>query len=308
MDPLSDVLSLLRPRTSVSSGFDAGGDWSVEFTDNVDIKCDAVLSGRAWLSVDGVPEAVQLEAGDCFLLPSGRPFRLTSDLALVPDDARTIYPPEHLGGVVTVGTGGDFFAIGSRFALSGKAADFLLSTLPPIIHIHRPPDRAALRWCVERMRQEVREGQPGSDLVAQHLAHMMLIQALRVHLAQGSGGWLYALANSSIRAAIGAMHGDPARRWSVQELAEQVGMSRSAFALTFKQTVGVPPLDYLTRWRMLLAGDRMERTNESVSAISLDLGYQSESAFGTAFKRVMGCSPRQYSRARPVALRQSPSI
>ena len=97
-------------------------------------------------------------------------------------------------------------------------------------------------------------------------------------------------------AAITAMHADPAHRWTLQELAERAGMSRSTFALRFKATVGDSPLEYLTRWRMLLAGDRLVNSGDPVSTIALSLGYESESAFSTAFKRVMGSSPRQYSR------------
>jgi AraC-like DNA-binding protein len=81
-------------------------------------------------------------------------------------------------------------------------------------------------------------------------------------------------------------------------LAERAGMSRSTFALKFKETVGSSPMEYLTRWRMLLAGDKLENSSDPVSAIALSLGYESESAFSTAFKRIMGCSPRQYSRGR----------
>ena len=99
-------------------------------------------------------------------------------------------------------------------------------------------------------------------------------------------------------AAIGSMHDDPAHGWTFQELAERAGMSRSTFALKFKQTVGASPLEYLTRWRMLLAGDKLVNSSDPVSVIALSLGYESESAFSTAFKRVMGCSPRQYSRGR----------
>jgi AraC-like DNA-binding protein len=94
------------------------------------------------------------------------------------------------------------------------------------------------------------------------------------------------------------MHDEPARGWTLQELAQHVGMSRSTFALKFKETVGEPPMEYLTRWRMLLAGDRLENSSDPVSVIALSLGYESESAFSTAFKRVMGCSPRQYARGR----------
>jgi AraC-like DNA-binding protein len=99
-------------------------------------------------------------------------------------------------------------------------------------------------------------------------------------------------------AAINAMHDDPAHRWTLQELAERAAMSRSTFALKFKETVGKSPMEYLTHWRMLLAGDRLVNSGDHISVIALSLGYESESAFSTAFKRVMGCSPRQYSRGR----------
>jgi AraC-like DNA-binding protein len=151
------------------------------------------------------------------------------------------------------------------------------------------------------MMQELREQEPGGFLVAQQLAYMMLVQALRLHLAEGlkgGVGWLFALADKQMSAAISAMHGDPAHRWTLQELAERVGMSRSTFALKFKETVGTSPMEYLTRWRMLVAGDRLVNSGDPLSVIALSLGYESESAFSTAFKRVMGCSPRQYSRGR----------
>jgi AraC-like DNA-binding protein len=157
---------------------------------------------------------------------------------------------------------------------------------------------------MERMRQELREPQPGGFLVAQHLADMMLVQALRLHLAEGlkgGVGWLFALADKQMSAAINAMHADPAHRWTLQELAERAGMSRSTFALKFKETVGASPMEYLTRWRMLLAGDRLANSSDPISVIARSLGYDSESAFSTAFKRAMGCSPRRYGRGRSPA-------
>jgi AraC-like DNA-binding protein len=130
---------------------------------------------------------------------------------------------------------------------------------------------------------------------------MMLVQALRLHLAEGlkgGVGWLFALADKQMSAAMNSMHDDPAHRWTLEELGKRAGMSRSTFALKFKQTVGESPMEYLTRWRMLLAGDKLTNSRDPISVIALSLGYESESAFSTAFKRVMGCSPRQYSRGR----------
>jgi AraC-like DNA-binding protein len=301
MDPLSDVLSLLKPRSYMSAGFDAGGKWSIRFPRREGIKCYAVVSGQCWLSVDEVADAVHLKAGDCFLLPSGRPFRLASDLALTPIDASTIFSAARHGGVASCNGGGELFLIGSYFALTGKHAGILLGMLPPIVHIRKKSDQDALRWSVERMMQELREGQPGGFLIAQHLSHMLLVQALRLHLAEGASGgvgWLFALADKQMGSAINSMHDDPAHRWTLQDLAGRVGMSRSSFALKFKQTVGTSPMEYLTRWRMLLAGDRLSNSSDPISVIALSLGYESESAFSTAFKRIMGSSPRQYSRVR----------
>ena len=299
MDPLSDVLSLLKPRTHMSGGFDMGGAWSVRFPQHEGIKCYALLSGQCWLSVEGVPDTVQLAKGDCFLLPHGRPFTLASDITLTPVDAYTIFPLPPHGAIRSVNGGGDCSGVGGYFALAGNHADLLLRVLPPIVHIQRESDRVAMRWYLDQMMMELREPRPGGFLLGQQLASMMLVQALRLHLAEGSStgvGWLFALADKEMSAAISAMHDAPGHRWTLQKLAACAGMSRSAFALRFKATVGISPLEYLTRWRMLLAGDRLTNSNASVSTLAPALGYESESAFSTAFKRVMGCSPRRYSR------------
>ena len=131
-------------------------------------------------------------------LPSGRPFRLASDLALAPMDSTTVFPPAQAGGVVRWNGGGSVFLVGSRFTLAGQHADMLLGMLPPIVHIRKKQEQAALRWSIERMMQELHAEQAGNYLMAQHLAHMMLLQALRVHMTrgmEGSVGWLFALAD-----------------------------------------------------------------------------------------------------------------
>ena len=274
--------------------------YRLEFGPHDGIKCYAVVSGQCWLSVDGGPDAVRLETGDCFLLPRGWPFLLATDLSLTPVDALTLLKTaKRQGGISLINGGGGCCIVGGHFAFSGNHAGILLGALPPIVHLQTESDKAAMRWSLERMRLELIEQQPGGFLVAQHLAHLMLVQALRLHLADGARGgvgWLFALADKQMCAAITAMHESPGHSWTLQELGERVGMSRSIFALRFKETVGSAPMEYLTHWRMLVAGDRLTNTNDPLSDIALSLGYESESAFSTAFKRVMGCSPRQYSR------------
>jgi AraC-like DNA-binding protein len=299
MDPLSDVLSLLKPRSYRSGGFDVGGDLAIKFPKHEGIKCYAVVSGQCWLSVEGSPDPVRLTTGDCFLLPRGLPFSLATDLTLTPVDFLTFLSTRPNGSITSHGGGGSCFLVGGHFVLSGDHADILLGVLPPIVHIRKESDKAAMRWSLERMMQELREPQPGGFLIAQQLATMMLVQALRLHMAEGPQagvGWLFALADKQMNAAITSMHEDPAHRWSLQELAGRAGMSRSIFALKFKATVGKSPMEYLARWRMLLAGDKLKNSDDPISIIALSLGYESESAFSKAFKRVMGCSPRQYGR------------
>jgi AraC-like DNA-binding protein len=299
MDPLSDVLSMLKPQSYTAGGFGVGGDVAIQFPKPLGIKCYAVASGQCWLSVEGVPDAVLLTAGDCYVLPRGLPFRMATDLSLTPVDFRTFLSARRPGDEVCNKEGGGCYLVGGHFLLTGSHADMLLSSLPPIVHIRKESDKAAILWSLERMKEELHDPQPGGSLITQQLAYMMLVQALRLHLADGTRegvGWLFALADKQMCAAITCMHDDPGHPWTLQKLAERVGMSRSVFALKFKAMVGATPMEYLTRWRMLLAGDRLKNSDDSISVIASSLGYDSESAFGKAFRRVIGCSPRQYSR------------
>ncbi|WP_050477703.1 AraC family transcriptional regulator [Herbaspirillum rhizosphaerae] len=303
MDPLSEVLSLFKARSYVAGGFQIPGNMAIQWPEHEGIKCYAVVSGQCCLSVEGIAGEILLTAGDCYLLPPGPPFRLATDLSATPVDFFALRERIKTDGQVAVRTEGGCYLVGGHFILTGSHADFLLSSLAPVVHIRKESDKAAMRWSLERMAQEVRDPQPGGSLITQQLAYMMLVQALRLHLADEATegvGWLFALADKQMGAAIRCMHDDPGHGWTLQKLAGHVGMSRSVFALRFKQTVGATPMEYLTRWRMLLAGDRLKNSRESTAAIASSLGYESESAFGKAFKRVMACSPREYGRGASV--------
>jgi AraC-like DNA-binding protein len=299
MDPLSEVLSLLKPKSYVSGAWGLDGDMAVQWPKHAGIKCYAILSGDCWLRVEGVRDPVLLVAGDCLLLPRGLPFSLATDLSLKLVEFNADLKERMFAGGPDSHTGDRRVIAGGHFLLTGSHAEILLKSLPPIVHLRKESDRAAMRWSLERMKEELLDPQPGGSLITQQLAYMMLIQAIRLHLADGASGsvgWLFALADQQMRAAIACMHDAPGHGWTLQGLAERVGMSRSVFALRFKQIVGTTPMEYLTRWRMLLAGERLTHSGESIAAIAGTLGYESESAFGKAFKRVMGCSPKQYSR------------
>lgn len=303
MDPLSDVISLLQLRTYRVGGFEAGGDWSVRFDAYEAIKCYAVNTGACWIAVEGAGDPVHIKQGDCFLLPRGRPFQIASDLALPSDDWRRHFHGAEEGALVKLNERTGVTVLGSHFQVAGPQAEILLDLLPPIVRLQSKTDRETLSWAFDRMRRELTDLKPGGILVAQQLASMIFVQALRLYLDESKGvGWLFALSDKQIGAAIAAMHRQPSRRWTVATLANEVGMSRSGFAARFRELVGDGPIEYLTRWRMLLAGRSLLR-GEPISVVACALGYESESAFSTAFKRVMGATPRRHARLAAATMR-----
>lgn len=302
MDPLSDVLALLKIRSYLYGGFAAGGDWCLSFGPHLGgLKFYTVATGACWLAVEGVAEPLWVQAGDCLLLPSGRAFRAGTNLALPAVDIFSLVPGGATGNTTTYQGGGDSLILGGFFTLAAEQAAWLLDVLPPVVHIRAEADKAVLHWTLAQLRQEVLSPQPGGLVLAQQLASLLLVQVLRLHLAVGGPGWLGALADPRLQAALAALHAQPARRWTVQALAQQVGMSRTGFAVQFRQQVGQAPLTYLAHWRMQLAKERLAASTVSLAELAPALGYESEAAFSTAFKRIMGRSPRHYRQQLAVA-------
>ena len=299
MELLSDVVSLLRPELYVAPGLDAGGDWAIQFPARLGVKFDVVLQGSCWIQVEGEPHPHSLHQGDCFLLTSGRPFLAGSDLTLPTIDARTIFT-NGCDSVVRHQGGGDVFLAGGRFTFMGQDAEALFRSLPPIIISRSDSEEAsALRSSLDLFVKELRGGKPGSALSVQHLAHLMLIQMLRLYLDSDQAletGWWAALRDALLSSALSAMHEDLARPWTIEELGRIATMSRSSFADKFKRVVGEAPLEYLTRSRMRMAAQLLASTTESVLEIANEVGYTSESAFSTAFKKYSGDAPRDFRR------------
>jgi AraC-like DNA-binding protein len=307
VDPLEDVLSLLGTSSRLSSSLIATGDWAVAFEAPDGVKFNAVRRGRCRLSVDGVPD-LDLAEGDCFLLTQARRFTLAGGAEVAPVPAGPIFQAA-VGGVASaggarIGDGGDqVYVIGGRFDFGDRARALLLDELPPVIHVPAATAEAAtVRWSLNQIEVEL-SGRPlASTLVAEHLALIMLIHVLRLHLSRDPGaGWLAGLADPVVAAALRAMHAEPARAWTVQDLARAAAVSRSTLAARFKRAVGQGPLEYLTDWRIELAADRLRRNDGTVATIARAVGYGSESALSNAFKRVTGVNPRDY-RAQPVTL------
>jgi AraC-like DNA-binding protein len=297
-DPLSDVLSLLSARSLLSASLRAKGDWSIRFASD-GVKFNAVLEGGCYLVSEG-EEPRWLEVGDCFLLVNCGTHILCSDPALTPVAPSQVFGPDHTASINPDLPGESLFAVGGRVTFDDADAGLLLDSLPPILFVSgKSREAAAIRWLLSRLGEEWDEKRPGSSVATDHLAQLLFVELIRVWQQQAEAmapGWLQALGDRRIGAAIRLLHADPSRNWRLRDLAEASGMSRSNFALRFREVSGMSPLDYLLRWRMRLGAKALRSGSQPISAISYSLGYQSESAFSNAFKRINGVAPLQYRR------------
>lgn len=293
LDPLSDVLLVLGARSVRGTRLEASGDWALSFQGEGRLKFVAVLHGQCWLTLPGCsPEG--LAEGDVFLL-SNTPYIVASDPTLRPIDGMPLYGPDGQD-VVRLGEGGETVMIGGGARFADADASFVLEALPPFLRVRRAsPGAAAVARVLALLEAEVGGSRPGSSFVTDRLAEILLVEAIRAYVTTGIAdcvGWIAALADPRIGTAIRLMHGHVARPWTTSLLAEEVGMSRSAFAQRFLRHVGRPPLDYLTRWRMVLARRKLTAGRSSVAQVAGEVGYNSQSAFAHAFKRTFGYTPR----------------
>ena len=303
-DPLSDVLAAFDTRATVSGGIIAGERWAIRFPPPGAIKFGAVVRGGCWHEVDGIGEAARLTRGDVFVVNGRHALCLASDPDIPPVAAEDAFA-NATGNIAVLGQGEDFHLLGGHVALDPLGSALLADILPPTIHISAASRQAdTLVWLLDRLVEEMASARPGCSAIAQPLAHLLFLYTLRDHIETSGAakGWLRAAGDPRIGPAMSLMHADPARNWGLAELAEAVGMSRSSFAERFKAVSGMAPLAYLTFWRMRLAESSLRKGARSLAALSSSLGYASESAFSTAFKRVVGMSPAQYrNEARTIS-------
>lgn len=303
-DPFSDILRLTKAEALHTGGFTAGGPWAIRFPAGDKVKFAAVVKGKCWVRLEGEAEPALLEAGDVSLLAEHRSFVLASDLGVAPLEAATLFSGAGQS-MAMLGDGGEFAYLGGHVAFDPACGRLLMDVLPPWILIKAAsPQAKVFRWLMDQLVAEDGASLPGKQLVSAQLTQMLFVQILREHLRSASGtsaGWLRALGDPRISPALVAMHGDPGRGWGLKELARASAMSRTSFAFHFKAVAGVAPLTYLTQWRMRLAEHALGEENQPVAAIARSLGYSSESAFSSAFKRVTGRSPTAFRGVRKVA-------
>ena len=298
LDPLSSALLRMRVQSLFSGVLDAAGDWALEVPGHTGFKLHSVLRGQGWIEMGIARTRHFLRSGDCILVTSGEPLVAATDLSIKQRMTIVEAIASARDGIITINGGGDCQITTVHFQFEGHLPKVIFRGLPPAIHISADDDGAAgLRWTIERMRTEFLGKGVGRALMLNHLAPMILVQILRVHLASGGprGSWLATLSDPRLSRAMEAMHQHGGRAWSLEALADLAGLSRAGFALNFKKKVGVTPGEYLAHWRMQSARELLRDRHElSIAAIANAVGYGSESAFSAAFKRIVGCRPGAY--------------
>ncbi len=296
-DPLAEVIALLQPRAVFSKRISGSGAWGVRYSDFGQPSFCAVLEGGCRLAVDG-HAAVTLDVGDFVLLPATPGFTLSGFEPVKPTriDPKVMPAPT---GEVRHGTRGgrpDVRLLGGYFVFDSPDAALLVSLLPAVVHV-RGVERLSV--LVRLVGEESSERRPGRELVLTRLVEVLLIEALRCTPGENAPpGLLRGLADARLAQALRQMHRDPARSWTVAELANKAALSRSAFFDRFMRAVGLPPMEYLLAWRMAVAKDLLRREDFGVAEVAERVGYGSASTFSTAFSRHVGQPPSRYARDR----------
>jgi AraC-like DNA-binding protein len=295
-DHLSEVFDLVEVRGLLTGGIAAQGRWASRTALDDPLKFFAIVSGRVRLATDGIDAPIELVAGDVAIANNQSWLDLQggdgdgSPREVMPSTVEAI----RLAGADR-GTGD--VILGGRIDLNPAGRALLLQALPPVAHVRASAATASsLRASIDRLFDEVAVDRIGSAFAIRQYAQLLLLELLRAYVEQAElpPGWLRVLTDERLRPALTLMHAEPGKPWGLAELARAAAMSRTTFAERFRSLAGVPPLTYLNGWRMLLAQRALRDGDVGVRSLALELGYSSESAFSTAFKRQVGESPLRY--------------
>lgn len=302
MDVLADTLRSLRVKTEVYGRLEMSAPWGFELDLGLPGCFHAVTRGGCWLETER--KRIALGAGDWVFLLGGKRHVLRDSPKSRTRPLPELYE-EHgakCGGVLRHGgSGARTTLVSFSFGLEGTWLNPMLARLPRVLHV-KGDGALSTRWVestVQLVAAEMEAGRPGHELVATRLADVLFIHALRTHVEAfpaEHGGWLRALEDPHLGLVIQQLHERPMHPWTVESMAKVASMSRSTFAARFQKVLGESPLGYLTRWRMHTAMQRMADGDDSLAAIAESVGYDTDSAFGKAFKRHVGKTPGAYRR------------
>ena len=305
-DPLGETLHLLQLTGTLYCRAELTAPWGVEFPRLEGLMTFQVITeGSCWFELQG-QESRQLRPGNLILIPHGTPYVLRS----APDArAEPLFdiPVEHVSEryeIMRYGGGGAPVQITCGVVRFDQvAAERLISSLPQVLWLDAwGTGDGGLQSLLQLITREASALRPGGETVITRLADVIIIQAIRAWLdsaPEAQRGWFSALRDPQIGSSLAAIHRAPQHPWTVDGLASEVAMSRSAFSARFTELVGRPPVRYLTEWRLQLARLELQKSSEPLAALAARFGYQSEAAFSRAFSREFGAAPGSFRRERP---------
>ncbi len=323
IDVLSDVLRTVRLTGALFFPMEVSSPWVDEIPAATTfarivlpgaqhvVSYHIVTEGACWAAFLGGP-AAHLEAGDILVIPHGDPYTMSSAPGMrseTPADAvLTFFRQMATGGlpsVVIEGGGGPERAkiVCGFLGCDIRPFNPVLETLPRLVHLRRPPASSAhdrLGHVIEFALAESRQRRSGGQCVLLRLSEVLFVEVVRRYLdalPAGHTGWLAGLRDPIVGHALALLHDRPVHAWTLEGLARDVGISRSTLADRFTQLVGQPPMRYLAHWRMQLAARLLSDGTAKVSAVALDVGYDSEAAFSRAFKKIVGMAPAAWRRS-----------
>ncbi|WP_406674984.1 AraC family transcriptional regulator [Nonomuraea sp. N2-4H] len=293
-DQLSEVFDLVEVQGQMSGAFEVRGRWRSRHAIDHPLKLIAMIQGHGRLLTDGLDAPVELGPGDVAILNDRSWLDVQGGSG---DGPVTEFVPGPGFNIYGEGGGPAGFVVGGYVDLNHVGRTLLGQALPPVGHVRAADTAAAgLHRNLHALAEEARANRIGAAFTIRQYAQLLVLELLRAYIDQAElpPGWLRVMADERLRPALTLMHAEPGRPWSLEELARAAAMSRTSFAERFRTMAGVPPLTYLNRWRMLLAQRALRDGDVRVGSLAARLGYGSESAFSTAFKREVGMSPLRY--------------
>lgn len=295
IDPLAELVTLLEPTIQHSKQVAGTGTWRVSRSEHGQPFYCAILEGRCRLAIGG-QAPFELGANDFVLIPAAHEFVMSSlhaDVTAQVDDAPVALGPGRFR-LGEEGAPANVQMVIGHCSFGSPNAALLVALLPQFIHVHGQPRLANL---VQLLGDEFRELRAVRETVLSRLLDVIFIEALRLTVADAKApGVLRGLGDDRVATALGLIHQQPARAWSVEELAKEAALSRSGFFARFNRAMGLSPMAYLLTWRMALAKKMLRTGGLTITQIAQQIGYGSASAFTAAFTRHTGCSPARYSR------------
>ena len=300
----ANLLQSVHLRSSVYFRPELGAPWGFRVADH-GTAFHIVAEGKCWVQVTGATEELELVAGDYVVLPRGDTHIMRDSVASTIVDFFELAAhsaPDNKGVFRAGGSGTITKLICGGMQFDNGATDPLLAVLPPLIHVKGTGGRGAtwLQATVLQVLEELDSSRAGAQSVVTRLADILFIKAVRTYFEQNidatQNGWLVAIRDPQIGPVLALLHACPQEAWTVASLARHAALSRSLFAEKFAALVGEPPLRYLKRLRLNDAAIRLRSTNDKLSAIAADAGYESAAAFTKAFKRILGKTPGEYRR------------